>query len=239
MEYLTPPTAEVLLRVVWMGCRLSDSVIPFGSGVIATREGEEYLVTANHVAANCNYDPLVRYKNEWLSLNWKVVADSTQLDVTVLQSNTKFISADNPLSVRYGFVKGVIHGQVGYALGFPRFMDASGFNLNHISVMGHRPIPLPAILIVNLDSAYSASYINDGYSGGAIVARIVETGQWTVLGVIKHVPLVNREVLKRINNNNGTVNYEKTDDYVVQEHTGLIGYTPWSRIEQLISDAKQ
>ena len=243
MESLTPPTAEALLRVVWMGRQDKNSVIPFGSGVIVSLEDAEYLVTAHHVAADCNFDPFVRYKNQWYPLSWRVVADSEKLDVTVLESDTKFISADNPLPVGYGAVKGVMHGQIGYALGFPRIGHDSGFNLTHIMVMEDRPIPLPALLVVNLamggvESAYSASYINDGYSGGAIVARIAETGKWTILGIIKHAPTVYRPVLRPVTNSKGKVVYVGTGD-VVKEHTGLIGYTPWSRIEELITDSKQ
>lgn len=243
MESLTPPTAETLLRVVWMGRQNNNLVIPFGSGVIVSLEDREYLVTAHHVAANCNFDPLVRYKNQWYPLSWRVVGDSEKLDVTVLESDTKFISADNPLPVSYGDVRGVMHGQIGYALGFPRIVGESGFNLNHIMVVEDRPIPLAALLVVNLpmegvESAYSAAYINDGYSGGAIVARVAETGKWTILGIIKNTPTVKRPVFKPGRNVKGKVVYVETGE-VVGQHTGLIGYTPWSKIEELIPDSKQ
>ena len=243
MESLTPPTAETLLRVVWTGRQDNNSVVPFGSGVIVSLEDGEYLVTAHHVAANCNFDPLIRYKNQWYPLSWRVLADSENLDVTVLESDTKFISADNPLPVGYGVVKGVMHGQIGYALGFPRIVSDSGFNLTHITVMKDRPIPLPAVLVVNLpvgapESAYSAAYINDGYSGGAIVARVAETGKWAILGIIKHAPSVNRPVLRPVTDSKGKVDYVPTGE-VVKQHTGLVGYTPWSRIKKLITDSKQ
>ena len=244
MQSLTPPTAEVLLRVLWMGCPADGSVIPFGSGVIVSLEGGEYLVTAHHVAANCGYDPLVRYRDRWHNLGWRVVADSAALDVTVLESNTKFISPENPLPVGYGTVKGVTHGQVGYALGFPRIAGDSGFDLTHIAVAEHRPIPLPALLVLNLpmqgvESAYSASYVNDGYSGGAIVARVAETGRWAVLGIIKNAPAVARPVLRAQRDDKGNVVYEETAEVMVKQHTGLIGYTPWSRIEALLTSAEE
>ena len=242
MESLTPPTANVLLRVVWMGRQDNSLVIPFGSGVIVSLEDREYLITAHHVAANCNFDPFVRYRNQWCPLSWGVVADSEILDVTVLESGTKFISANNPLPVGYGDA-GVTHGQIGYALGFPRIIGDSGFSLNHIMVMEDRPIPLPALLLVNLsvegvESAYSASYINDGYSGGAIVARVAETGKWAILGIIKNAPSVYRPVLRPETNRKGEVVYVETNE-AVSQHTGLIGYTPWSRIEELIADSKE
>ena len=241
---LTPPTAEALLRVVWMGQQHNNAVIPYGSGVIVSLQESEYLVTAHHIAANCAFDPFVRYKDQWHRLSWRVVADSEKLDVTVLESDTKFISADNPLPVDYGAVKGVMHGQIGYALGFPRILGNSGFDLTHITVAGDRPIPLPAILVVNLsfgdvDSAYAASYVNDGYSGGAIVARVVETGKWTVLGIIKGAPLIPRPVRTRTTRDKGKVVYEETDEVVFGQHAGLVGYTPWSRVEELITDSKQ
>ena len=242
MESLTPPTKEALLRVVWTGRQHQGSVIPFGSGVIVSLDHGEYLVTAHHVAAACGFDPFVRYRNQWHRLGWRVVADSEKLDVTVLESDTKFISADNPLAVGYGTVKGLAHGQIGYALGFPRIAGDSGFNLSHVTVFDDRPMPIPAMLVVNLpmagvESAYGASYINDGYSGGAIVAQVAETGKWAVLGIIKHTPTVDRPVLRPATDASGKPVYVRTGE-VVRQHTGLIGYTPWARVEELIADSK-
>ena len=242
-ESLTPPTAEALLRIVWLGRQHQGSVIPFGSGVIVSLDHGEYLVTAHHVAARCGFKPLVRFRDRWHALGWRVVADSETLDVTVLESDTKFISADNPLLVGYGTVEGLMHGQVGYALGFPRIADDSGFKLSHIAVLEGRPIPIPAMLVVNLpmpdvESAYSASYVNDGYSGGAIAARVAETGKWAILGIIKHAPTVDRPVLRPTADGNGKRVHVGTGE-IVKQHAGLVGYTPWSRVEELLADARR
>ena len=70
------------------------------------------------------------------------------------------------------------------------------------------------------------------------MARVAETGKWAILGIIKNAPSVYRQVLRPVTNRKGKVDYVETDE-VVREHTGLIGYTPWSRIEELITDSKQ
>ena len=43
--------------------------------------------------------------------------------------------------------------------------------------------------------AYSASYINAGFSGGAVVFPLAD-GDWTIVGIVTHFPTVKRSVYR-------------------------------------------
>ena len=222
------PTANVLNPILWLGCHLGETTVPAGSGVVIQLEKAEYLVTALHVATSCGMNPLVRSNNEWNAITWEIVATSEADDIAVLRTDVVLDGLKNP--VRHGKVEGEKYGQIGYALGYPGFRGENGPETNHIAVVGGRPIPIAALAISNFASTekgtYSSSFINAGFSGGAIVFP-VGTDDWTIAGIITHFPTVPRPVYRA---------GKETGDYIKQ-HTGLVGFTPLERVEELINES--
>ena len=222
------PTANVLNPIIWLGCHQGETTVPIGSGVIINLEGSEYLLTAFHVAEPCGMNPLVRFNNTWNAITWKTVAISEADDIAVLQ--TGVVLDNSKIPVKHGMVKGTIYGQIGYALGYPGISGENGPETDHVSEIGGKPIPIAALAISNFASTgkgtYSSSYINAGFSGGAIVFP-VGTDDWTIAGIITHFPTVRRPVYR---------DSKETGDYILQ-HTGLVGFTPLKRIEELIGES--
>ena len=223
------PTANVLNPILWLGCHQGEATVPVGSGVVIQLQKAEYLVTALHVAASCGMNPLVRFNNEWNAITCEIVATSEADDIAVLRTDVLLDGSKIP--VRRGKVAGEIYGQIGYALGYPGVYGESGLETNHVAVVGGRTVPIVALAISNFASTekgtYSSSYINAGFSGGAIVFP-VGTKDWTIAGIITHFPVVPRPVYRAGND---------TGDYIMQ-HTGLVGFTPLERVEELINESK-
>ena len=88
-----------------------------------------------------------------------------------------------------------------------------------------------ALVVANFtaggNATYSASYINAGFSGGAVVFPMGQR-DWTIAGIITHFPTIPRPVYR---------NGKETEDFV-REHTGLVGYTSFGSVEKLINDAE-
>ena len=223
------PTANVLNPILWLGCHQKGTVIPAGSGVVIRLDGAEYLVTALHVVEPCGMNPLVRFNNKWNGITWETVAISKADDIAILR--TDMVLDESKIPVRHGKVQGVIYGQIGYALGYPGFYGEHGPETDHVPEVGGRPIPIVALAISNFASTekgtYSSSYINAGFSGGAIVFP-VGTDDWIIAGIITHFPTVRRPVYRA---------GKETGDYIKQ-HTGLVGFTPLERVEELINESK-
>ena len=223
------PTRNVLCRVLWLGHGEPDSPAPVGSGVLVDFGGTQYLVTALHVLEASASNPKIRSGGRWRSIDWKIVAVDNDRDIAVLATNE--VLGDQLGPVSYGERTGVKYGSVGYALGFPQIVDRAGSSTDHITVVDGKPIPLVSLVVANFSSegnaTYSASYINAGFSGGAIVFPL-DGGQWTLGGIITHFPVVRRPVYPQP---------EATKLYVL-EHTGLVGYIPWSAVENLIESSQ-
>lgn len=224
------PTANVLSRLVWLGDEANTSQ---GSATLVSRDGVDYLVTAHHVYNDCGGDPSVRFREQWNSFQWEVVAEDKSLDVIVLKSPQLPTDLEGRLPVLYGVPDGAIHGQVGYSLGFPAVRESpSRLKTDHVLEMDGRPIPIGTLLVANLSSEstihYSASYINAGFSGGAVVYYVAKQKMWTIAGIITQFPTVPRPVY----DGNG----KETGGFVTQ-HTGLVGFVPMSAILRLIDDA--
>ena len=223
------PTANVLNRLVWLGDQDGRSQ---GSGTLISHSGTDYLVTAHHLYRDCNGNPSVRFRGRWNPVQWEVVAKDESLDMIVLKSPQ--LPGDLAgLPVLYGVPKGTIHGQIGYSLGFPG-MHGSGNRLktDHILEMNGRPIPIATLVVANLSPEsklhYSASYINAGFSGGAIVYYVAEQERWTIAGVIAGFPHVFRPVYDRKGQDTGQL---------VKQHTGLVAYAPMAAVIKMIDDA--
>ena len=95
-----------------------------------------------------------------------------------------------------------------------------------------RPIPIATLVVINLSPAskvhYSASYINAGFSGGAIVYYITEPKMWTIAGVITQFPIVPRPIYDGSGKETGLF---------VKQHTGLVGYVPMSAVLEMMEKA--
>ena len=223
---IASPTIDVLRRVLWLGAEGGSSgAVPAGSGVIAYYEDREYLVTALHVAELCGFQPLVRHSGKWNTIGWKTVATDTDNDIAILSAEG--ILSDPPEFVGYGEMGGLIFGQLGYALGYPGVWDRTGPRLDHIAEMKRLPMPVVALVLANHvpgnSTIYSSSYINAGFSGGAVVFPLSEN-KWTVAGIITHVPTVLRPVYRD----------GKETDETVLEHAGLVGYTTFSVVKDML-----
>ena len=223
------PTADVLNPILWLGCHESGKLTSMGSGVAVNINGGQYLATALHVIGDCELKPWVRYNGQWNAINWQTLAVDEDNDIAVLKTET--ILDPKRIPVLYGEPAGLIYGQIGYALGFPGFVDGRKLSTDHITEVGGRPVPIVSLAVANFKSmgnaTYSASYINAGFSGGAIVFP-VGNDKWTIAGIITHFPTVRRAVYR-----DGI----ETGDYINQ-HTGLVGYTPFRVVENLIMNAE-
>ena len=223
---LRPPKANVLNRLLWLGKKQSNNSLPVGSGVIASHNGNEYLVTALHVAESCGFRPLVRFRGQWNSMDWRTVATDRDHDVAVLETDTAVLDSQQ-IPVLYGEPGGLVFGQIGYALGYPGFEDNGGPSIDHILEAQGRPMPMVTLVIANFaaggNSTYSASYINAGFSGGAVVFPMPDD-DWSIAGIITHFPNVPRPVYR---------DGAETQDFVMQ-HAGLVGYTAFRVVQDLI-----
>ena len=129
----------------------------------------------------------------------------------------------------------MVYGGVGYVLGYPAWLRRGAIQTEHITEAGGRAIPIASLVVANFTASgaftYSASYINAGLSGGAVVFPLANA-DWTIAGIVTHFPTVNRAVYR------GGV---ETGDYVtgdyVKEHTGLVGYTSLTLVLDLIARA--
>ena len=223
------PTANVLSRVVWLGDGRNTAQ---GSGTLVSFDGVDYLVTAHHVYVACGGIPSVRFRGQWNPFQWEVVAKDKGLDVIVLKSPQLPTDLAERLPVLYGVPQGAIHGQIGYSLGFPGvYESATQLKTDHVPEIENVPVPIAALVVVNLSIEakvhYSASYINAGFSGGAVVYYVEDRKMWTIAGIIAHFPTVPRPVYDQ--------NGKKTG--FTRQHTGLVGYVPMSAILKMIEDA--
>lgn len=224
------PTANVLSRLVWLG---DGGNTAQGSGTLVSYDGAEYLVTAHHVYVDCGGNPSVRFRARWNRLQWEVVAKDESLDVIVLKSVQLPTDLGKRLPVLYGVPQGAVHGQIGYSLGFPGVFESGGqLKTDHILEVDGRPIPMAALVVANLSAAskvhYSASYINAGFSGGAIVYYVTDQEMWTIAGVITKFPIVPRPIYDGGGKETGLF---------TKQHTGLVGYVPMSAVFELMKAA--
>ena len=223
---LTPPQSNVLIPILCLGANVDGNVSPAGSSVIVNLDEGQYLATALHVAEGCAFQPFIRLNGRWNSIRWRTVAIDRENDIAVLA--TDVVLDDRSRPVHYGEVKGLMFGQVGYALGYPNFPTEDGLSIDHIVEVEGRPIPLASLVVANFafgkSVTYSAAYVNNGFSGGAIAFPLGQD-DWTIAGIITHFPAFPRPVYR---------GGQETGDFVMQ-HTGLVGYASFEAIRNLIS----
>ena len=224
----TPPTGNLLNPLLWLSCHVNGDLVSTGSGVVINTDGVEHLATVLHVIEDCGLNPRVRSYGKWQAIDWQTVAFDRQHDVAVLKTDSVLDSQRIP--VKYGEPAGMVYGAVGYVLGFPTWVDAGRIQTEHVIEAGGRPIPIASLVVANFaasgGSTYSASYINAGFSGRAVVFPL-EDDDWAIAGLVTHFPTIKRSVYW------GSV---ETGDYVL-EHTGLVGYTSLPVVLDLIARA--
>ena len=149
------PTGNVLGRLLWLGDTANR---PQGSGTLISDDEVEYLVTAFHVFRSCNGNPSVRFRKQWNPIQWDVVAKDEDLDVIVLKSAQLPADLGERLPVLYGVPQGAIHGQIGYSLGFPAVIESRDkLRTDHVLEHEGRPIPIAALVLVNLSAEIKRS----------------------------------------------------------------------------------
>lgn len=238
-----PPvlTTNVMHRVLWLGRieppppgKDGPRAVPIGSAVLVESDGRGYMVTARHVVYSplLLQRPLIRMDGIWKNgiEGMEFLVDSEEHDIAVFSLPEPVLDA---FVVDYGPSEGALHSQLGYALGFPGFYENDEPSIGHIAEMEGRPIPIPTLLSLNLwdrtdDIVYCASYINAGYSGGAIVYPVPGSDRWAIAGIITHFPTVAREV----------IDYTDRRIGISMQHTGLVGFRPWRVVERLIEKAQ-
>ena len=102
----TPPTANVLNPLLWLGCHANGDLVSTGSGVIINVGGVEYLATALHVIGEYGLNPRVRSNGKWQPIVWETVAVDKQHDIAVLKTNA--VLDPRKIPVKYGEPKGMI-----------------------------------------------------------------------------------------------------------------------------------
>ncbi len=149
------------------------------------------MATALHVIENYGLTPRVRSEGKWLPIDWQTVAIDKQLDVAVLKTNT--VLDPQRIPVKYDEPAGMVYGGVGYVLGFQTWEDSGGIQTKHVTEAGGRAIPIASLVVANFaasgESTYSASYINAGFSGGAMVFSLAND-DWTIAGIVTHFPTI-------------------------------------------------
>lgn len=233
-NFQSAPTAAFLDTVAWLGhVNQKGETLPAGSGVCIHREGREYIATALHVAEACGFDPLVRRNQQWMRMELDCIATDDSADVAVFK-NTRGVAPEEsgPNLPRYGR-SGILFGTVGRAMGFPT-TGKPDEDTRYIAEMDGVPVPVCALVCsyssVSPDlpsSSIAAGYINQGFSGGAILFPTSDN-YWSIAGVITH----------RLGVWSMTTPLSKTSDpSLVSEPSGLIRYANWSVVEALIEGA--
>lgn len=229
---IKPPTADVLNRVMWLGARDGSGEFPIGSGVVVHVRGIEYLMTAHHVATECGFQPLVRYEKRWNEHDWELIVKDERNDLAVFKAKDVVLDSQ-AIPVLYGEPKGLVYGQVGYALGYPGLSDD---DTGHVTEANGRPIPVPALVTATFfagsSEIYSSGYINAGFSGGAVVFPVED--RWTIAGMIVNYPAIPRPVLRKVGDR-----YVEEPDLYYEDHTGFVGYQRWSLVEEAINVANK
>ena len=221
-QYLT---ANVLNRVFWLAQRGN----PVGTGFAIDVNGKQYLVTAQHVASSCHYDPEIRVRSgeSWSSvhLGWRTIGEDVEADVAVLSASSSLCTSD--LAVTVGQA-GIIYGTFGYALGFPSALRPSDVGW----LPGGRPTPVPALAVMYFSqegkTGCCSGYITNGYSGGPILfpKSGEKPNEWAFAGVCTGFPTLRRP----IDMDGSPV------EFAAHEPTGLIRMANIQIAEAIISD---
>ena len=184
-------TTNVLHRVFWV----THQGKPAGTGFAVDVDGKQYLVTAQHVARDCRYQPDIRIRQgpHWSNVNltWTTVGEDAEADVAVLAAASPLCPSELSVTLGQG---NLIYGTIGYALGFPSSLAPSDVGW----LPEGRPIPVPALAVMYFsqegDTACCSGYITNGYSGGPIVFPTGNANEWTFAGICTGFPTLRRPI---------------------------------------------
>ncbi len=178
-----------------------------GSGVLLMYSGYEYLVTAQHVAEDCSYNPLIK-KEVWESFpeGLEVIGENKDADVTVFKTNRKrnerTFEEVSPLDYgNWGLV-----GSLGLAVGFPHFESDDPYSGQFV-LDTHAPRPLHALVSYDVPRkgriGYMGSSILPGFSGGGLVVQGPK--QPVLVGIITQTMII--ELGKKVTIRSGFARY--------------------------------
>ena len=195
--------------------RTDNIVQGVGTGVLLQHDGQEYVVTALHVAEACSFEPFIDMNGVWMPSTWKVIGTDSENDIAVLQRVGENDNKIARLAARYG-MNGIIFGASATALGFPGTTPPIEWARFDQTL---RPVPIPAHITLSFGlgkgSYYTGGYLNHGFSGGPIVAWSGTNP--TIAGIITSKAYTIRP--------DG-----------VGEHAGLVGITDITVAERIIAD---
>ncbi len=229
------PTSEFICTVRWLAKNDNGQAHPVGSGVVYSLNKANCLVTANHVAKSCDYDPLIRQEKSWKTAKWKLVGHDTKRDIAVLHClSAKLLP--HTLNPIYG-IESTFWGTLGLALGFPQIMNEDSLIFSESKGL---PIAIPVPIAANFSSGenadmdgmhYVGGYINAGFSGGAIIFPTL--AGWTIAGIITRKASILRHVYQQ---GQGIDGASKDKNQIIQEHTGLTKFTEIRIAEDIIKN---
>jgi hypothetical protein len=174
-------TANVLMRV--LNIKVGD-----GSATAFTIEvdGRQYIVTARHVVKALVGKATVEFQRDrkWIQVPVTVVGHGEgEVDVSVLAADLKLTQAFELQPTH----EGVVYGQQMYFLGFPY-----GWYADIGAVNNGMPVPFVKQAVLSLfyrdeNNAFRLfldGHNNYGFSGGPVVFKPAEQGDFRVAGVI-------------------------------------------------------
>ncbi|MCY3691111.1 MAG: serine protease [Chloroflexota bacterium] len=164
-----------------------------GTGFAVEIDGEQYLVTANHVAKASQYKPQILMEGWDSTFNWKTIGKDEDNDVAVLAADRQLCP---PTEIQIETGK-ITFGQTGYALGFP--MDYGTDIFGRLEPEGDAPsYPMPMAAPTTFYGGGNPRYywgsVAIGFSGGPVVfptwpdpsrpTTPLSSGNWAITGVV-------------------------------------------------------
>ncbi len=156
-------TANILNRTLFI------KAAEYGSAVVITVDGIEYVVTAKHLLPDTTTTSIkIRSNETWVEYTTKEIGRARgEIDIAVLQIDKRLMVDDLPAVPD---MAGLVLGQDVFFVGFPYKLEGPvGF------VQGHRPLGYVKKGTVSvLDSQHHPALVidainNEGFSGGPVV----------------------------------------------------------------------
>ena len=184
-------SSDILCRTFCLGSRNTIQ----GTGFAIEVGGRQYLVTANHVAEKCGYQPQLLLAGWDATVSWKTIGKNEVADVAVLAANRQICPT---WEVRLD-QKGVILGTIGFALGFPMDYGVDWIQkLEQPYAVGSVPMASPITFYVPQatpnDHYHYWGSVTMGFSGGPAtfpvnvqssdMSPLPFTNKWSIHGVV-------------------------------------------------------
>ncbi len=187
------PNSNILTRVFW----LSFKGRPRGTAFAVDVEGRQYVVTAWHVARDCEHRPaiLFRQNEQLVSFENKLrfIGENIDSDVAVFAADQILVPKDFDVSLGSA---DLYYGSIGYALGFPSALTSKEIGF----LPEGKPLPVPALAVAYFNSEGEttcvAGYVTNGFSGGPIIFPKLGSRrtEWAIVGVCVAFPTLPRPI---------------------------------------------